>query len=83
MRAYQTRQVIPDSHTLTIQLPPEVPAGPAELIVLYPDDAQLPAHAATAEDLASLFVLLNGMPASQRSRDEIDQQILAERDSWD
>ncbi|MFM2069219.1 MAG: hypothetical protein RLZZ584_4128 [Pseudomonadota bacterium] len=44
MRAYQTRQLIPESHTLTVQLPPEVPAGPAEVIVLYQDDLQPPRH---------------------------------------
>ena len=37
MRAYQIQQIIPASHTLTMHLPPEVPAGPAQVIVLYPE----------------------------------------------
>ena len=35
MRAYRTEQIVPESHLLTVQLPPGTPTGPAQIIVLF------------------------------------------------
>ncbi len=91
MRAYQTQQTIPASHTLTLQLPPEVPVGLAQVIVLYPDVASTestPAGAGTAattkgNGLDTFLAMLDALPPSGRSAEEIEQQILDERNAWE
>jgi hypothetical protein len=89
MRAYQTQQTISASHTLTLQLPPEVPVGLAQVIVLYPDvpsTEPTPAvgtTAAGANDLGAFLAMLDALPPSGRSAEEIEQQILDERNAWE
>jgi hypothetical protein len=84
MRAYQSRQVISETHILTVQLPADVPAGPAEVIVLYDDQADGAGdNTNTAQDLAAFFDLVKALPPSGRSREDIDRQIQAERDAWE
>jgi hypothetical protein len=39
MHAAKIAVVIPEDHRLQIQLPPDLPAGPAEIIVLAPPQA--------------------------------------------
>lgn len=88
MRAYQIQQIIPASHTLTMHLPPEVPAGPAQVIVLYPEPSPgtlTPTEAAASgfATLADFAAWLQTQPASGRSREDIVRQVEAERDAWE
>lgn len=89
MRAYQTQQTIPASHTLTLQLPPEVPVGLAQVIVLYPDAPSTEptpvgaVAAAKGNDLDTFLAMLDALPPSGRSAEEIEQQILDERNAWE
>lgn len=87
MRAYQIQQIIPESHTLTMHLPPEVPAGPAQVIVLYPEpsaDHSAPPEAAVSgfATLADFAAWLQTQPATGRSREDIVREVEAERDAW-
>ncbi|WP_310461255.1 hypothetical protein [Sphaerotilus sp.] len=87
MRAYQIQQIIPESHTLTMHLPPEVPAGPAQVIVLYPEPTlATPSTEASSSGFATVAdfaAWLQTQPASERSREDIVRQIEAERDAWE
>lgn len=89
MRAYQTRQVIPESHTLTVQLPPDMPVGLAEVIVLFPEYPDVSGSSASSgadvltQDLSEFFRLLGNLPASGRTREQIDRDLQSERDAWE
>jgi len=53
MRAFKFKVSIPDDRRLAVDVPEEVPAGPAEVIILAPDveAKQPPSFKAAAEDL--------------------------------
>ena len=85
MQAYQFEKSIPASHSFTVDLPPDAPTGPAQVIVLFPEapttpsDPKRPRFANTAEYLA----WHDAQPPSGRSPEDVDRQIREERDGWD
>lgn len=88
MRAYRTEQIVPESHLLTLQLPPGTPTGPAQIIVLFdesagaaaePDASAGPAFAG----LEDFMRWLQTQPPTGRSAAEIARQIDDERGAWD
>jgi hypothetical protein len=89
MRAYQTEQIVPESQTLTVQLPPGSPTGrTAQIIVLFADDPVEPAAGsdlprAGFAGLADFAQWLQAQPAGTRSREDIERQIDDERRAWD
>ena len=88
MRAYRTEQIVPESHLLTLQLPPGTPTGPARIIVLFDEDAgaaaepDAPAGQAFA-GLEDFMRWLQTQPPTGRSAAEITRQIEDERGAWD
>lgn len=87
MRAYQTNQIVSDSHLLTVQLPPGAPTGPAQVIVLFPDDLVSPLGGpkpgAGFAGLADFARWLQAQPATVRGTADIERQIADEREAWD
>lgn len=88
MRAYRTDQIVPDSHLLTVQLPPGTPTGPAQVIVLFPDEssATVPNADGSSSGFANVAAFaqwLQTQPATARSTADIEQQIADERAAWD
>ena len=81
MRGYQTQQIIPESHVLTVQLPADA-VGLAQVIVLYPEPTQGTVPPQT-EDLMRFMEMLAALPPSGRSDQDIEQQIRDERDAWE
>jgi hypothetical protein len=63
----------------------------AQVIVLYPDVAIMEptppvaedAAATKGNDLGTFLAMLDALPPSGRSAEEIAQQILDERNAWD
>lgn len=47
MQAHRMRVVIPESHRTTIDFPETIPSGPAELIVLVPEESETGEEVAT------------------------------------
>lgn len=64
MRAYKLQTVIPANHRLSLVLPPELPSGAAEIIILT--DTKTPAQAALTgrQRIADLRVWLKSLPAA-------------------
>ncbi|MEX8503268.1 MAG: hypothetical protein AB3X41_09540 [Leptothrix ochracea] len=83
MRAYQTQQIISESHVLTVQLPDDAPLGLAQVIVLYPEPARQETTPQQTQDLSRFMEMLAALPPSGRSDLDIEQQIRAERDAWE
>jgi hypothetical protein len=84
MQAYRVAVTISDHRT--VQLPDDVPAGPAEVIVLVGADARAPVDEAVPTGNRGLFRFLDKLQASdheRRSKEEIDAELAEERASWD
>jgi len=78
MRAFKIQGYVEQDHTLSLQLPEEVPEGPVEVIVLIPERVSKPAHS-----LNDFLDRLAGLPRQVLSKDEIDHHLERERQSWD
>jgi hypothetical protein len=55
MRTLKLKVVIPEDHELVVRLPEDVPAGPAELIVLSGASAPEPSPNVSAEEASRRF----------------------------
>ena len=77
MRALKLNGRISHDHTLRVSVSPEVPEGPAEVIVLLPEESQEPDGT-----LRDFLGRLAQHPRKVRSKDEIDRALAAERASW-
>jgi hypothetical protein len=55
MRAHKLKVTIPEDHQLVIRIPEDVPAGPAELIVLVEPSAERASTEPSAEDALQRF----------------------------
>ncbi|EIC21518.1 hypothetical protein [Thiorhodovibrio frisius] len=86
MRAERLRAYVEDDHSLTLQLPPEVPSGDVDVLVLYSElpgvitEPETPSKPKTLEEFDAW---LAQQPAIDRSPDEIVREIAEERASWD
>ncbi|WP_437623569.1 hypothetical protein [Sorangium sp. So ce1151] len=79
MHAYKLNISIPEDRL--VRLPEELPVGPAELIVLVsPTPAAEPSN---ADALLRVLGELRARHRPTRSKEEIDRELQAERDSWD
>ena len=80
MRAYRiTAHVIPDE-PLVVKLPPDVPEGEVEIIVLVPEQASQRGAFASLREFDDW---LRQQPPGERSLEEIDRQIDDERAAWE
>ena len=83
MRAVKLPAQIDEDHTLHLQLPEEIHEGPAEVIVLVPEPT---ASAQTQPERASLEDFLARPRVDSRfirSKDDIDEYLREERESWE
>ena len=82
MRAYEFEQHIPASHSVFLPLPADV-AGNAKIIVLFPDAGETTQSLRSRfANLAEFTAWLETLPPTERTVEEIDQQIREERNSW-
>jgi len=77
MRAIKLNTHVTGSRTLSLELPPDVEQGPAEVIILVPDRQRRP------HTLADFLDHLSDHPRHLRTKEEIDRQVEQERESWD
>lgn len=77
MKAVKLDAQIQPDHTLRLQLPEDVAEGPAEVIVLVPEETR------DRPSLSQVLEELDRRTHPRRSRSDIDRQVKEERDSWD
>ena len=79
MNAVKLQVVVPESRELTITLPPEVPPGEAEVIVLTQ-----PVSMASRGSWERVRAFLERTPPARpgRTKEEIDRYLAEERTSW-
>ena len=78
MRAIKLKTRVKPDHTLHLDLPPDVDAGPAEVIVLLPGEPRL-----ATPSLEEYLTDLEATSRSTRSTEEIDRALVTEKGSWD
>lgn len=75
MHAHKLKMVIPEDHQLHVQVPDEVPAGPAELIVLVETSrAAEPEEASTGEASRRFKALAERLAADPRPFHELSPE---------
>ncbi len=79
MNAVKLQVVVPESRELTITLPPEVPPGEAEVIVLVPEREP---KGSNVEAILHLVKEWREKHPGHRSKEEIDRYLEEERASW-
>jgi hypothetical protein len=80
MRAIKITGTISPNHTLHLQLPDDVSAGPAEVIVLVPEQQTT---TKAGQGLAAFLRNLRETPRKIRSKEEIDRYLNEEPASWE
>lgn len=78
MRAVKLESVVPKDRQLSLTVPPEIPAGPVEIVILAKEDA-----AAQGASLLKFLDALRLEPASSRSAEAMESAVAAERNAWD
>ena len=81
MQAIRLNAVVGADHRLQLEVPPEIPAGEVEVIILAtgPSDETKPKF----KTLREFDDWLQQQPSTGRSKEEIDRYLAAERASWD
>lgn len=82
MRAIKLKARVESDHTLRLELPEDVEEGTAEVIVLLEGRAST-ADTESRSGLAEFLSNSRVDPRYLRSKDEIDEDLLAERASWE
>jgi hypothetical protein len=80
MRADRLKGLIEPNKPLILKLPPNAPPGEVDVILLYANESTDPQPFAS---LAEFNAWLREQPPSGRTREEIDQELAAERDAWE
>jgi len=80
MHAHKLKIVIPEDHQLHVQVPEEVPAGPAMLIVLVePPKVEEPEEPSTEEASRRFVALAERLAADPRPFDELSPEEREDR----
>ena len=77
MRAVKLESVVPKNRQLSLTVPPEIPSGPVEVLILTK------AVDAPQASLTGFLDALSSEPVSARSTEAIEADVSAERNAWD
>lgn len=80
MRVIRLAGTIGPDRKLHLQLPDDVAEGPAEVIVSIPEPGT-PSDGVS--DFGKFLDFVDSLPPGNRSKEEIDRALQAERDSWE
>ncbi len=79
MRAIKLHAQISPEHTLNLQLPADVPAGMAEVIVLYTEASAT----GGPRSLEEFMQHLEEADIPRRAKEDIDRYVEEERNAWE
>ena len=77
MRAVKLESVVPENRQLSLTVPPEIPSGPVEVLILAKETAD-----ARQASLLGFLDALRSEPASSRSAEAMESAVAAERNAW-
>lgn len=79
MQAIKLQAEVGPDHRIELDLPPEIPQGMVEIIVLA---GEAPVHPPVST-LREFFEEVDKLPHTRRTKEEIDRYIAEERASWE
>jgi hypothetical protein len=79
MQAIKLRAEVGTDRHIELDLPPEIPQGTVEIIILYGE----PPSGPPASSLRAFSEEIDKLPHSRRTKEEIDRYVAEERASWD
>ena len=82
LHTVKLKAVVDQSQQLHLQLPPDTPAGEAEVIVMVTPAAPA-ANPAPMASLLAFFAKLDADGRPRLSAEEVDRWIEEERNAWD
>ncbi len=77
MRAVKLASVVTEDHKLTLTVPPEIPSGQVEVLILAKDNAEV-----NQDALEAFLKELSALPVSTRTPADFEVAITAERNTW-
>jgi len=83
MRAVRLKAQVTRDHTLHLELPRDIGAGPAEVIILVEDSIEESAEHSEAATLQDFLASSRTDRRFLRSKEQIDESLAAERASWE
>lgn len=78
MRAVKLESVVSENRQLSLTVPPEIPSGPVEVLILAKEDVDT-----RQASLLRFLDALRSEPASFRSAEVMESAVAAERNAWD
>lgn len=78
MRAVKLESVISENRQLSLIVPPEIPSGPVEVLILAKEDSD-----AQQASMTGFLDALKSEPMSSRSAEAMESAVAAERNAWD
>ena len=78
MRSVKLKSVVSQNKQLSLTVPPGIPSGPVEVIILAENDADTRQAA-----LLKFLDALRSEPGPSRSAEAIEATVTAERGAWD
>ena len=85
MQTYILKTFLPPDHSITLQVPSEIPSGEIEIVLHVPEDDGDSAHSQAAGLRDVLAYIERTSPSSSpgRSKEDIDRSIEEERRTWE
>jgi hypothetical protein len=78
MRAVKLESIVTKDHKLTLTVPPEIPSGQVEVLILAKDGAEV-----NRDSLEAFLKDLSALPVSTRTPADFEATITAERNAWE
>jgi hypothetical protein len=78
MRAVKLESVVTGDHKLILNVPPEIPSGKVEVLILAKDTEEV-----KKDSLETFLKELSTLPMSTRTPADFEAAITAERTAWD
>ena len=78
MRAVKLESVVSEDRKLTLTVPPEIPSGQVEVLILAKEGAE-----GKQDSLETFLKELSTLPLSTRTPADFEAAITAERNAWD
>jgi len=85
VQTYKVKTFLPPDHSITLQVPSEIPSGEIEIVLLVPENDRDSARSQAA-GLRAFFAYIDRTSANSspgRSKEDIDRYIEEERQTWE
>lgn len=80
MNAYKLNSSVPKNKKIILNVPPEVPTGPVEIILIFSEKT---GKSSEKNKINTVLTKLGKKKKKGKTKEEIDMYVARERESWD